>query len=260
VKHTILIVTLHSNRLIPLLEVMEDMLHKSYKKYIKAFTLEFAHKPGQLVTSGKPEAEGIDWLVNRVEEDLKVEKYGAQLGHEVEVFHSAANDFRIVSQSTVADLLVVEVQGYAQYANESGLWPLIKSVSCPVLLLPQSVNVQCHVAVHAAGQCSVHMMKSFIKLFGTHYRELPLSLLMTEPDSTLQMESERVFINYLQMYFQNLGAQHVYDDIANSLFDYVSRECNSPLLLVDQQVGKVLIDQPEANRVLIDHPIFIYKD
>ena len=53
------------------------------------------------------------------------------------------------------------------------------------------------------------MMKGFLKLFNEDLRNLPLSLLMSDPESELEMEREKVFIKYLKVYFQNIGAQHL---------------------------------------------------
>ncbi|HEY9116894.1 MAG TPA: hypothetical protein VIN11_03655, partial [Roseivirga sp.] len=231
-KHTILLAALTQTSLIPLLEKTDGLLHDAFKKYFKAFYLEeyLKLKPQIVASAGSLE---IDQLVHKVEHELKVEKYAK--GHEldVEIIRDVNDESTLISQSTVADLMVVDMADFQNHSVKTDLIKMLKMVRCPILLMPINFSVECFVAVHDGNLSSVRMMKRFVELFGRSFRELPISLLMTDAIDDLEIKNERVFINYLKLFFRNLGAQHMYDDVLPSLFKYIQNECDEPMLLIN---------------------------
>lgn len=259
-KHTILLAASTQTSLIPLLERTDGLLHDAIKKYFKAFYLEeyLSLKP-QIV--GSENVSGIDRLVTRVENEMKVEKYANGHHLDLEILRDLKDESTLISQSTVADLLVLDMTDFQQEFSKSKLVDILDKLNCPVLLLPKDFKVECFVAVHDGNLSSVKMMKKFVQLFGRTFRELPLSILMTDADDELEIKSERVFIDYLKLFFKNLGAQHMYDDVLPSLFRYIQNECDEPMLLVNESIAGELIDSTEQSETkVLNHPIFIYKD
>lgn len=255
-KHTILLAAASQANLLTLFEKTEVLLQSLSKKYFKAFSLEEAFNLHPVTVNSAIEP-GIDRLVQKVEHELRIEKYARQHGATVEILHDFEDDSTLISESTVADLMMVD----STNLGYDHLKELVETVNCPILLLPENLDIECFVAVHDANQTSVRMMKSFVDLFNPKLRELPISLLMSDPDDELEMKNEKVFVNYLRLYFKNLGAQHMYDDVVPSLYKFVQNECDSPMLLVSEIVAQeVILSTQQFDTQVLEHPIFIFKD
>lgn len=259
-KQTILLAAASKAKLIPLLEMTEGMLHSYFQRYYKVYYLEQLFKKKQAM-AGFSDDDGLNDLVSQVENEMRVEKYAREKCYSIDILKNMEDDAAIITQSSVADLLVIDLSD----EDDKGMHHLISKTvelsSCPVLLLPEVVNIECIVATHDASQKTVKMMKGFIKLFGDQLKDLPLSLLMTDPSNELEIQRERVFINYLKLYFNNIGAQHMYDDTLHSLFQYVQNECEHPLLMINEELGAEIIDNAQMLEVqVLKHPIFIFKD
>jgi len=260
VKQTILLAAASQAKLIPLLEMTEGMLHSYFQKYYKVCYLQHFFK-SRKAYAGVTEEDGLTDLVSQVENEMRIEKYAREKSYSIDFLRNMEDDASIIAQSSVADLLVIDLSEEEDKGMHNLISKTIQLSSCPVLLLPEFANVACIVAAHDASQATVKMMKGFIKLFGVQLRDLPLSLLMTDPSNELEIQRERVFVNYLKLYFNNIGAQHMYDDALPSLFQYVQNECEHPLLMMNEELGMEIIGSAEMMEAqVLKHPIFIFKD
>lgn len=258
-KQTILLASASQANLIPLLESTEGVLAPINQKYCKVFFIEQLEKAH--VSSGAQASKKVsESLDSQVEYEMGVEEYTKSHGIEVETLKKVETE-TLISESSVADLMVIDLQSAQHKSAPDWLNYLIEFSACPLLLLPGNVDVECLVAAHDASQETVKMMKGFLKLFNEDLRNLPLSLLMSDPESELEMEREKVFIKYLKVYFQNIGAQHLYDEAFPSLFRYVQNECDKPMLIVNTDLGQQILESTEQFETqILEHPIFIFKD
>lgn len=259
-KHIILLATANQASLMPFLERSEKLLHASYQKYFKAFSLEEVNslKPVSVVAGHEG---NFDQLVSKVENEIKLEQYGKEHGYTIDLLRGLENETTLMSQTSVADLMIIELGNLKRDHSLESLKRLIEQSACPVLLLPKDFKIECMVVTLEGNQQTVRMVKSLLKLFAEGFRDLPLSLLMIDPEDELEIQKERVLVNYLKLHFKNMGAQHMYDEPITSLFKYVQNECENPLVIVDPELGNELLDFTELFETqLFNHPIFIYKD
>lgn len=258
-KQTILLASASQANLIPLLESTEGMLAPANQKCCKVFFFEQLEKTNasSVAHSFQKVSESLD---SQVEYEMGVEEYSKSHGIEVETLNKVETA-TLISESSVADLMVIDLHSTKYKRAPDWLNYLIEFSACPLLLLPSYVNVQCLVAAHNASQETVKMMKGFVKLFDEELRNLPLSLLLSDPQSELEIQREKVFIKYLKVYFKNIGAQHLYDELFPSLFRYMQNECDKPMLIVNTDLGQQIIESTEQFETqILEHPIFIFKD
>lgn len=260
-KYTILLAVASQKNLIPLMEASEGLLNKSIQKRFKVVYLdEMLQK--QAVAVGTSEQGRIDKLVSRVENDLLVEKYAHEQGYSMELLHEVEDELALQSQCSVADLIIIDFDFEDKLTNYNLIKESFSEADCPKLLLfPNTFDFNCLVAVHYASKASVRVLKDFLKLFNEDFTKLPFSLLMDEPEDELEMKRERVFINYLKLFFQDMGAQHIYDEPLDSLLNFIQNECEKPLLMVSSELGQEIMESTEFLEAQIpNHPIFISKD
>ena len=258
-KHTILLAAASQVNLVPLMEASERLLNASIKKSFKVFYLEEILNL-HAVAAGMSQQGEIDRLVSKVENELLVEKYAKEHGFSVELLRHVEDELTVSSQSSVADLMIVDLD-YEEHLKEQFLANLFQQVDCPILLLPKKYDFDCLVAVHDASKASVKTLKDFLKLFDENLMKLPFSLLMEEAVEEMDMKRERVFINYLKLFFEDMGAQHIHDDPLKSLYDFVQNECDKPMLCVNNSLGMEIVESDEVFSLQdLKHPIFISKD
>lgn len=242
-EHTIILASASQNSLIPLMESSQMLLNKSIRKIFKVFYLEELLQVDG-VTAGVSTQNEIDSLVSKVENEMLVERYAKDHNYKVEILRDIEDEFTILSQSSVADLIVLELNDEIFLHDRQLLSLFLEKVDCPVLILPKDFSLECLVAVHDASKSSVKALKEFLKLFDESLTKKPLSLLMEEPESSLEIKRERVFINYLRLFFEDMGAQHIHDESLESLLDFVGKECEKPMLVIDTNLGLQILKSP----------------
>ncbi|NVJ45927.1 MAG: hypothetical protein HWE07_02335 [Cytophagia bacterium] len=260
-KHTILLAVASQENLIPFMEASDGLLSKSIQKRFKVVFLDEVLQK-QTVTVQASEQGRIDRLVSRVENDLLVEKYARERGYAVELLHEVEDELTLQSQCSVADLIIIDFDFPDKLTSYNLIKEAFSQADCPKLLLfPNGMSFNCLVAVHYASKASVRVLKDFLKLFDESFTKLPFSLLMDEPRGELEMKRERVFINYLKLFFEDMGAQHIYDEPLDSLLNFIRNECENPLLMVNSELGQEIMESDEfLNSPMPNHPIFISKD
>lgn len=258
-KHNILLAAADKKSLIPLMQGIKELLHPGYEKYFKVFFHQEVLK-GDMVVVGETDNGTMDDLVSQMESEILLEKFASENQMQVDLIKSEKPQ-TILSLSTVADILIIDINSYQEKDLTNEFLDFLSKVECPILFLPKDYSIDCLVAVHDGTKDSVKMMKSFLKLFGDPIRQKPLSLLMAEPETEKEMRSEKVFIGFLRQYFQNFGAQHMHDETLPSLFKYVQKECKNPMVIVkEEEAMEVIHSRDFFETKVFDHPLFFFKD
>lgn len=252
-KHKILLATDADTDFGHLLEDLYSLLNRSHQKYVSAFLVnEYQlEKVGVGAANGKD--EGLGGLVANIERELELERKASAYNMTFEVVHGVTNSNRLSSLSTVFDLMVWELSSF-QNCDKKTVKKVIKSVKCPILFLPQKWEIENLIIMHDRSLDSVKMMKGFLNMFNTSLRQLPLSVLVPDPDNTHQIESEKVFIDYLKMFFDNIGIQLIYQDPMKGLEREVVFDSAKPLLMF----GSLSQEQID-NKDLMKFPTLLFK-
>ena len=199
-------------------------------------------------------------LASKVTFEIEMEREAAGFDMEFEMFRGILDDEMLRSLSTVADLMVVDRKMLQRYCGEDVLVDLVRSVSCPVLVLPHEKEIGSLVMVHDGTTTSVQAVKHFLNLFNPALRALPLSVLVRDPTDKNDIQNEKVFIEYLKLFFRDIGIQLMNDEPVDCLVRNMRATSEKPLLLVGGEPGNKLLHCNADNRVVTDNaPTFIFK-
>ena len=261
-KHKILI-SIEENCLGPeLFRDLKPLLNESHKKYLTGIRLAEYFESKLLLAQHNGHTNGVEVskMLERLQYATEMEKAAEDMEMEFEVFKGKLNDSSLRSLSVVADLMVLDRKVLAPFCGESVLSELISSVHCPVLVLPADRKVSRLMMVYDGSFSSVHALKSFLSIFHPKLRSLPFSVLVEDPESKVDMEQEKVFVDYLKMFFKDIGIQLMVEDAVDSLEQSLEIDEEKPLLLFGGRTGNEVLNCNKENRHITDNnPSFIFK-
>lgn len=198
----------------------------------------------------------IDDLVSKIEFELNMTREGSHMGYHYEAANHIQNLTSLRSASTVSDLMIL---GNQKEFDADLIRQLMDNMHCPMMILPSDFEVDCLLIAHDASQSSVRMVKHFLNLFSKEFRKRPLSALMTDPMTEEDIQNEKVFINYMKLFFPDIGVQVMYEGFEQGLMQFVTHAGAHPFLMVNWSIcsDHLLHQFQNMEREL---PIFIYQD
>lgn len=149
---------------------------------------------------------------HRVDLEIETEKVAKELGMEFKMHKKSIDDNTLSALTTVADLLILEKKNVSKYHDAEVLSDLVKLAACPVLIVTDKAKFENLLLVHDGCNSSVQAVKHFIAIFNQDLRSLPVSVLTSHPKSKRDIESEKVFIDYVKLFFNNIGIQLMTDE------------------------------------------------
>lgn len=253
-KHKILLATNASEEFDNLLKDLLSLLNKTHQKYVSAFSPKL-FQSNKLVIAN-PGADDslilLDDLVDNFERETVLAKKASGRDIDFEWIHETLNDERLTSLSTVSDLLILEKNAFSN-CDESLFEEILSAVKCPTLLLPKDWEIENLVIFYDGSMDSAKMIKGFINLFDPSLRDLPLSVLISHPTGNYDSEGEKVFIDYLKLFFNNIGVQQIQGDLMENLTQGVVYNSNKPFLMLG------IKDDGVSNQKAIESPTFLFK-
>lgn len=253
-KHKILLATNATEELDNLLRDLSNLLNETHKKYISAFSPKnFQSK--QLVTVNAGAGNGsasLDHLVSDFDRDLALKELAADRRMDFQWIHEALDHERLSSLSTVSDLLILEQEAFSD-SDVSIFDEILNAVKCPILLLPKDWEIENLVVFHDGSMDSVKMVKDFINLFHSSLRDLPLSVLISDPLGDYDIEGEKVFIDYLKLFFNDIGIQKIQGHLMDNLTQSIVYDSSKPFLMLGVE------DNGVSSQNILESPTFLFK-
>lgn len=241
---------------------LEGLLNESHKKYLTGIRLaQYLEQKLVLVgASGKEAKSEVSRLLTLLEHSLEMEHLANELNMEFDMFQGRLNDSALIHMSAVADLMVIDRSVLDPFCGEGVLDDLVKSVYCPVLVLPEDKEINSLLMVYDGSFSSIQTLKSFLSIFHPNLRKLPFYVLVQDPDSKKDMEQERVFIDYIKLFFDDIAVQLMADDTVNCLVKSIESIADKPMLLFGGKAGSEIMNCNAQNRQITEgSPSFIYK-
>ncbi|MCE7993386.1 MAG: hypothetical protein HEP71_15475 [Roseivirga sp.] len=260
-KHKILIALDERSWEMNVFSDLQELLNESHKKYLTGVRLSQYLEQKLVLASGETtEDKEVSKLLTILEHSLEMEHLASQHNMEFDMFQGRLDDNALKHMSAVADLMVIDRKVLAPYCGEGILEDLVKSVYCPVLVLPEDKEIKSLLMVYDGSFSSIQTLKGFLSLFHPRLRKLPFSVLVQDPDSKKDMEQERVFIDYIKLFFDDIGVQLMSDDTVNCLVKSIETTADKPMLLFGGKAGSEIMNCNTQNRQITDgSPSFIYK-
>lgn len=253
-KHKILLATNPSPDFDNLIKDLLNLLNTTHEKYVTAFSPK-NYESSQLVAVNSGFSNSTTDLDHFVE-DVEIEALLQQKAEEYDVnfqwLGDPLDEERLTSLSTVFDLMILEENSF-EGCSISVVDELLSVVKCPILLLPRDWEIENLVVFHDGSMDSVKMIKDFINLFNPDLRNLPLSLLISHSDKDYDVDAEKVFVDYLKMFFKDIGVQLIQGNFLDNLNQSIVYNSNKPFLMFGVK-GKTI----SAERI-IDSPTFLFK-
>ncbi len=257
-KHKILLATEHKADLENLLQRLKSLLNKTHSKYLSAYNLAELMKEKLVMANGQS-LNGLGELVDKIEEEAKMESIANDFGMNFELIKSIAGKNRLGSLSTVFDLAVFESSVFDEY-DESFMLNILEELRCSVLILPENIELDEIIVVNDGTMDSIRMVKTFLNTFDPELRNLPVSVYLLDPDTNFDIESEKVFVDYLKLYCKNIGVQMLCEDPVKSIIDQVTIPGRKPFLMPGvTEAAKEFNQQMILNKDFRETPIFIFK-
>ena len=233
-KHKILIaVDKHSSTEL-LLAKVQAILNSTHLKYVSAFMLDGLLER-KAVTAGTSKGRMKDDVLAKIEFEMQFEKEATSRWMNFEVLRDFEDIDQLASYSTVCDLLLIEnIHAFEEYESKE-LQELIEKVHCPVAVLPAEVEHDSIIIVNDSSLDVVSLTKSFLNLFKPKFRELPVSVFVDTPENDSHINNEKAFIDYLKLYFKNMGIQLMDCDAAQCVKEYLNKEHQKPIMLMNSK-------------------------
>lgn len=255
-KHKILLATDIKADISYLLKDLFGLLNTSHQKYVSAYSPLNAQDQKQAVNPyehSEHQELGVELI--RIEDQLRLEEKARAYNIELELISNLKNFAQLRRLSTICDLMVWD-QSVFSGTDLDVLLQTLDVVECPVLFLPKNWTAQTLVLPFDNSMDTIRMLKSFLGLFNEGLRKLPLSVLATYPEDMGQIEGEKVFIDYLKLFFNDMGIRLMPDSIVSCMEYTPVWDCREPFLLVGKkEVGKneLMMSAKEGR------PLFIFK-
>lgn len=255
-KHKILLATDTNADISYLLEDLFSLLNTSHQKYVSAYSPFNAQLEKLTISSSeKSENQGLGVQLIRIDDQLRLEEKARAYNIELDVINDLKNFSQLTRLSKICDLLVWDQSVF----NETDLDVLLETldaVACSVLLLPKKCSIKSLVLPYDSSMDAIRMVKSFLSIFNVNLRKQPLSVLVTYPEDMGQIEGEKVFIDYLKLFFDDMGIRLMPDSVMSCLEYPPVWDCRDPFLLIGKnEVGReeLLMSRRQGR------PVFIFK-
>ena len=200
--------------------------------------------------------------LNQVDPKLEVNiiREANRLNMQFKLVKEDIDNAALATLSSVADLLVIDRRILQNYCGEDILAELVDSVLCPVLILPDKKAIDGLLVVHDGTQSSVQAVKYFISLFNQSLRSLPVSVLVSDPKTKQDIMSEKVFIDYIKLFFKDIGIQLMHENPIDCIIQNITQAAESPMLIMGEVGGDEVLNCNTENRMITDNaPTFIFK-
>lgn len=235
-KHKILIAADKHTSTELLLTKVQTLLNETHLKYISVFLLDKLIQPKAVVTArGRADEE----VLERIEFEMQFEREATSRWMNFQSLKSFEDLDELVSYSTVCDLLLLEHVDVFERFGTKNIQTLIDRVHCPVVILPNQLEHDSIVIVNDSSLDIVNLTKSFLNLFNPELRKLPLSVFVDSPETESHILNERAFVDYLKLYFKNIGTQLMDCDAASCIQEFIHKEGVKPILLMNSRSMKM---------------------
>lgn len=227
-KHKILLAASTKTDINYLIEGLFSLLNKTDIKYVSLIYPENILNDRDRVV---PKHKGLDELVEESEKILAVKKKASLYNIIFDTVENIKVADKLASLSVIYDLLIWEYSSFSML-EDSVAKEITRHIKCPVLLLPKNWEVKNLIILHDHSVDSIKMIKSFINLFNPALLELPLSILVTDPKNNAEVEGEKVLVDYLKLFFSNIGIQSMCHDPIDCLNQRVVYDSERPFLML----------------------------
>jgi len=184
-----------------------------------------------------------DQILERIEFEMGFQKEAATNWMNFEMLKEFGSIEELASYTTVCDLLLIEnANGFENY-SQTDIEAMMNKVHCPIAVLPDKVEHDSIVIVNDSSLDIVKLTKSFLNLFRPELRELPVSVFVDTPENDSHILNERAFIDYLKLYFKNMGIQLMDCGAASCVQDFINKENLHPILLINSESLKDFANQ-----------------
>lgn len=238
---------------------LRSLLNETHEKYLTGLRLQ-DYFDRKLAPVGVQSAPPLKKVLNGLQFEVNMEENAKDFGMNFDIHKGELEDDTLKNLSSVADLMIIDRKTLAPFCGEDILGQLISNVYCPVLVLPESKEFESLVMVYDGSYSSIQAVKSFVTVFHPKFRKLPFSVLVQDPESQKAVQKERVFIDYLMMFFKDIGVQLMDDETIYCLDRIINTASEKPLLLFGGNTGNEVLNCNQDTRYITDYnPSFIYK-
>ena len=261
-KHKILISLDYNSDASELLKDVKNILNISHTKFFTGIPLaNYLEGRFALVSGGyKKKAKPNNTAAN-IDFEIALEEEAEKLGMHFSMRKKGIDETALGALSSVADLLIIDRKVLSNYCGQDIIADLVKAVTCPVLILPAQRKVESLLMVHDGSLSSVQAVKHFISIFNQNLRELPVSVLLSDPQSKKDIESEKIFVDYVKLFFANIGIQLMTDEPINCIVKSIKNTTSNPMIVVGKIGGNDILNCNDETRIITDSaPTFIFKN
>ncbi len=253
-KHKILLATNADDSFDNLISDMLNLLNKTHKKYVSAFSPQNFHSKDLVIANGQDHGANLalDGLVKDYEAEVVLEKKAAKQNVEFEWVSEKMDHSRLSSFSVVFDLFILELEAFKE-CDAKLLDEILRAIQCPVLLLPRNWEIENLVIFHDGSIDSVKMVKNFLNIFNPNLRDIPVSVLIRQPSKKYDVETEKIFIDYLKLFFRDLGVQLIQGEPMENLDKAIVYNSHKPFLMLGVKGYEI------SGKRLMETPTFLFK-
>ena len=259
-KHKILLSLDDQNTHPEVLGELRSLLNETHEKYLTGFRLQ-DYLDSRLVPLGVRGVPPLKKVLNGLQFEVNMEETAKEIGMNFSIHKGELEEGTLKNLSSVADLMIIDRKTLAPFCAEEVLSELISHVCCPVLVLPETREIESLVMVYDGSLSSIQAVKSFVTVFHPRFRKLPFSVLVQDPGCQKAVQKEQVFINYLMMFFKNIGVQMMDDETIHCLDRIINTASEKPLLLFGGNTGNEILscNQHDTRYITDYNPSFIHK-
>ena len=243
------------------LDELRSLLNETHEKYLTGFRLQ-DYFDSRLLPVGGRAVPSLKKVLSGLQFEVNMEETAKDIGMNFSIHKGELEDGTLKNLSSIADLMIIDRKTPAPVCDEEDvLKELIGSVCCPVLVLPETREIESLVMVYDGSFSSIQAVKSFVAVFHPRFRKLPFSVLVQDPGCQKAVQKEQVFINYLMMFFNNIGVQMMDDETIHCLDRIINTASEKPLLLFGGNTGnEILSCNRHDTRYITDYnPSFIHN-
>lgn len=239
---------------------LRSLLNETHEKYLTGFRLQ-DYLDSRLVPVSARAVPSLKKVLSGLQFEVNMEETAKDIGINFSIHKGELKDDTLKNLSSVADLMIIDRKTLAPFCDEEVLKELIGSVCCPVLVLPETRGIESLVMVYDGSFSSIQAVKSFVAVFHPRFRKLPFSVLVQDPGCQKAVQKEQVFINYLMMFFKNIGVQLMDDETIHCLDRVINTASEKPLLLFGGSTGNEMFNcNRHDTRYITDYnPSFIHN-
>lgn len=241
---------------------MKLLLNTSHSKILTGISLsKYLETKLALIQGNEVVIEEKASAVSPIDDKTEFELLAKDFGMEYKMYNKAIDDNALGALTSVADLIIFDRNELSKFHDHGILTAFLKMISCPVMIIPENAKFENLLMVHDGGHPSVQAVKHFITIFNPDLRTLPVSVLTSDPKSKRDIENEKVFIDYVKLFFNDIGIQLMSDKPLKSIVRNIEHASNNSMIVVSEECGMEILNCNSKNRALFkDSPIFIFKN